>query len=153
MRREVYVMGGIVLGLMTISVVGGNWLMSSLVEESLSMRPQTVAEAYFETPVSEMQDIKGGGSNWLGYDHKVRFHTNVPVKIKNSDNYESFQPDEADIRSFKLDFPDDATQFEDGEPLECLRVKVAEPTPGSSGRYLVTNAKSHTYFFHSWNAH
>ncbi|MBX9670462.1 MAG: hypothetical protein K2X93_22870 [Candidatus Obscuribacterales bacterium] len=153
MRREVYVVGGIVMGLVVVAIVGGNWLMSSMIDNSFNMRPELVAEAYFETPVSEFRDVKGVGIHWLGYEHTVRFRFDGPIEIKNRNEYESFSPDENDIRMFKADFPEDAAQFAPGEPLECLRVKIPPPTPGSSGRYLVNNTKSHMYFLRSWNAH
>jgi hypothetical protein len=104
---------------------------------------------YFDTPVTEISELKGGGYETLrGYDYWVRFKSPKPVMLKSFNRVDAESPDlEVLSKQFLKLCPEDKKAL-----LDIDNLKAGHGTEGVPLTHwvILLHKKLNLYWFRTW---
>lgn len=108
-------------------------------EKMLDFLPQDTFEAFFDNPLTDIKELKGGGFSIIGYEVYISFQTDKELLAKNREKYIKKNPREA-LDWFKKAFPEEAQISEEG------LIFLSYDTPQDK-RWLLGDFNKGVYFF------
>ena len=116
--------------------------------KAMNMPPEDIFQEFFDSPLSEVQELQGAGGAFLGYDLWVRFRSSQPPVLKKSETYGKGGAEPA-IAWFARGFPEDRRVLEDHAQLTFLE-RRSSGSDASSGAWFLSCPSTGLFFFRAW---